>query len=399
MRQSLNLIKSKKRFLLLGLVLILFTKYAQAADWYETTGWAPIVKNAEQAREQAIEHALRQSLDLAGGQLQSVEEVVNGVITGQRIQWQSQGAIEQVELVRERRNKQRFEVTLRVLVRPNVQNCNANQYRPNVAILPFSVAHKAHLNHGQLYGIEQASAFRFSRLLAQNSQALTVRQLVQAPHSNLLKYIQLNHRTELAQYSRKLAREYASQYIFAGVFHDLSTYKVREPRVFVWRHPDYHRQFELSLYILDGYSGELITTASIQDSTPWNFKYNESVDVQSEAFWQSSFGQQLQVKMRDLVYGIEPHFQCKPLKGLVVRAENNQLYSDLGRDNNLELGNKAQILHRSGFLDELGQYHEQWILNPSELEVIELYGSSSVLRSIDGKPITGLQNRDLVLFK
>ena len=125
----------------LTLLLIAFT-YAgvgYAADWYETRGWAPIINgNVEAARERAIENALRESLDLAGGTVHRVEGVVNGVLTGQRLQWRSQGAIEHASLVRERSNGQRHEVTVRALIRSNINACETHGVKRSVLITPFA---------------------------------------------------------------------------------------------------------------------------------------------------------------------------------------------------------------------------------------------------------------------
>lgn len=381
------------------LVALALASTVQAADWYETRGWAPIINgNVDAARERAIENALRQGLDLAGGSVQSVEEVVDGVITGQRMQWRSNGAIEHAELVRERTNGQRHEVTLRTLIRPNVSACESMAYKPAVVLAPFEVAHPEHLLHGDIRDIGRASSFRFSRLLSQHAQSVQVAQLIATPQG-VGRYINANKKLELAEFTRRIAREYNSQYVMAGVFHDLSATPVGGAQLLFWRHPAHNRQFELSLYLLDGYSGELITTASVSGLSSWSYPYNAQVDVTSEAFWRNDFGQQLETSMRDLVYGIDQKLQCQALKGLVIRTENNQIYSNLGERNLIMPGTKAQLLHRGGFLDELGQYREQWVLNPAELEVTQVYGSSSVLRATNGEALVGIQERDLIIIQ
>lgn len=375
------------------------TSAAQAADWYETRGWAPIINgNVEAARERAVENALRQGLDLAGGSVQSVEEVVDGVITGQRMQWRSNGAIEHAELVRERTNKQRHEVTLRTLIRPNVSACGNSQYKPAVVLAPFEVAFPEHLRHGDIQTIGATSSFRFSRLLGQHSQSLRVAQLLSAPQG-VSRFVNANQNVELAEFTRRVAREYNSQYIIAGIFHDLSATPVDGPNLLFWRHPAHNRQFELSLYLLDGYSGELLTTASVSGLTAWPYPYNAQVDTSSDAFWRNEFGQQLESRMRDLVYGFDQKLQCQGLKGLVLRTDNEQIYTNLGERNLIMPGTKAQLLHRGGFLDELGQYREQWVVNPAELVVTQVYGSSSVLQVSNGEPLIGVQQRDIILIK
>lgn len=385
--------------LTLLLIALVYAGVAYTADWYETRGWAPVINgDVEAARERAIENALRESLDLAGGTVHSVEEVVNGVLTGQRLQWQSHGAIEQASLVRERTNGQRHEVTVRTLVRPNVTACDTGSVKRSVLITPFAVAQREHLTHGQVYELDTASSFRFSRLLGQHSQSLMVSHVLpSAP--GLTDFLDDNHTRNLADFARRQAREYNSQYIIAGVFHDVSATPHAGTRLLFWRHPKYNRQFELSLYLIDGYSGERITTASVTGEAAWDYPYNASVDVNSEQFWRQGFGQELETKMRDLVYGLEQKVQCSAVKGLVVRASDSALHTNLGERQQLTVGTRARILHRGGFLDELGQYREQWILNPTELEVTQVYLSSSELRSASGEPLAGIQARDMVVLQ
>ncbi|RUO43005.1 hypothetical protein CWE15_06275 [Aliidiomarina taiwanensis] len=385
--------------LTLFLLALVYAGTGYTADWYETRGWAPIINgNVEAARERAIENALRESLDLAGGTVHSVEDVVNGVLTGQRLQWRSNGAIEHASLVRERTNGQRHEVTLRTLVRPNVNACEDHGVKRSVLITPFAVAQREHLAHGQVYELDAASSFRFSRLVGQHSQSLIVSQTLPSD-PGLTRYLTGNHTEQLADFTRRQAREFNSQYIIAGVFHDISATPQPGPRLLFWRHPKYNRQFELSLYLLDGYSGERITTASITGEADWDYPYNAAVDVHSELFWRQGFGQELEAKMRDLVYGLEQKVQCTPVKGLVVRASDGAIHSNLGERQQLSIGTRARILHRGGFLDELGQYREQWVLNPTELEVTQVYASSSELRSVSGEPLVGIQARDMVILQ
>ncbi|WP_113908278.1 flagellar assembly protein T N-terminal domain-containing protein [Aliidiomarina celeris] len=385
-------------FTALAVLAVALCPPAHAADWYETKGWAPIINNdVDAARARAMESALRQSLDLAGGSVTSVEDVVNGVITGQHIQWQSQGAIEHVELVRERINGQRIEITVRALVRPNVQSCSANDYKSGLVIAPFEVKHRDHLQHGQIHDMPAASSFRFTRLLGQHSQRLFIQHQLQGPQGFLAKY-ERNDTPALGEYARRVAREHNSQYVVAGVFNDLSAAPQNGVNLAFWRHPNYDRSYELTLFLFDGISGELKTRASVAGKSPWNFHYTEQVNVSSEQFWQSDFGTRLETSMRDLVRGLDETLGCEPLRGQVVAAQGEQVTINLGSKHQLQVGAELQVMHRGGFYDELGRYREQWQLNPAAFVVTEVFANSSRLQARDSTPIAGVQARDLVVI-
>lgn len=381
-----------------AILLLSISTAASSADWYETRGWAPIINNdVETARARAMESALRQSLDLAGGSVSSVEEVVNGVITGQHIHWQSHGAIEHVELVRERINGQRIEITLRALVRPNVQSCSANHFQTGVVIAPFEVRHRDHLQHGQIHQMPGASAFRFTRLLGQHSRRLFVQHELQGSQGFVAK-VSRNDTPALTEYARRVAREHDSQYVVTGIFNDLSAAPVPGVNLTFWRHPTYERNYELSLYLFDGISGELKTRASVSGKSRWDYHYTDIVNVTAEPFWRSDFGSRLEASMRDLIHGLDDMLDCEPLRGLVVRRQGEDVTINLGRRHQLEAGTEVQVLHRGGFLDELGRYREQWEVNPATFIVTEVHNSSSRLQVKDGTPIAGVQERDLVII-
>ncbi|CUS47221.1 MAG: flagellar protein FlgT [Idiomarinaceae bacterium HL-53] len=383
--------------LLLPLFIVSFSTVA--ADWYETQGWAPIINgDLEAARAKAIENALRQSLDLAGGQVESVEEVVDGVITGQTIQWRSRSSIEHVELVRERTTGQRHEVVLRTLVSPQAAQCSGAQLKPSVVLTAFEVVDPSQLHYGQIQDLTQSSAFRFSRLLGQHSRKLHLEHLLQA-HQGTVSRLRGSDSTELSEWAQRVAFEHDGQYVITGVFHDLTAQPVSGKNLLFWRHPNYERNFELSLYLIDGNNGEVVTTASISGKAPWRFAYNEAVDVRGEAFWQSPFGEQLESRMRDVVYGFDQKLQCEPLKGLVVRANADQVAINLGTRHAITEGAEAQILHRGGFFDAQGHYREQWVVNPSEFVVSQVQPSGSILTTQDNDAIMSIQVRDMVIFK
>lgn len=370
-----------------------------SADWYETQGWAPIINgDIEGARAKAIENALRQSLDLAGGQIESVEEVVDGVITGQSIQWRSRGSIEQVELLRERTNGQRHEVTIRTLVQPQQASCAGAQFQQAVVITPFEAMNPEHLRHGAIDDISVAAAFRFSRLMGRHSQKFNIEHLLES-FQGVASRLRSNDSTDFSTWARRIGFEHNSQYVITGVFHDLNAEPVSGTNLAFWRHPNYERNYELSIYLVEASSGAVITTASVSGSAAWGFDYNEAVNVQSESFWQSTFGEQLESKMRDVVYGFDQKLQCEPLRGRVVRAQGDEVMINLGSEHALAEGLKARVLHRGGFFDSQGHYREQWVVNPNEFEVSKIHSTSSTLRAEDSSHVLGVQVRDLVIFE
>lgn len=369
---------------------------AHAAQWYEVQGSAAIVNNQiEQAKEKAMQNALRKGIDLAGGQFSSIEEVSNGILTGRQLTWQSRGDVAHVEVIRERQNKQRYEVTLRLLIQINQeQSCQQSHYRPAVVLTPFEAALPEHLSLGQIQGIDQSSAFRFGRLLMTESKRLWIKHQV-ASFQGIQQRI--NQGTDaLGAYAKQLATIHQAQYVIAGVFHDLSPHALPLSRWTPWAQPQYQRHLELSLYLLDGISGELMTTASVTGQSDWPFQHNDRVDVHSERFWQSDFGQLIEANMKELIFGIDEKTQCEPLKGYITRVHDNQITINLGKKHQIHAKSLVSVLQKTSFLDEYGHYHHAWSVHPETFEIQEIFESSAIIGSSNNAPLVGIQEKDLI---
>ncbi len=87
--------------LLLPALLGLYQLPAQA-QWYETTGRAPIRQGDEAtARAQATEDAVKRALLFAGVSVRSVQQVTDGLLTQESLQVESSGEVQNVQLVTE----------------------------------------------------------------------------------------------------------------------------------------------------------------------------------------------------------------------------------------------------------------------------------------------------------
>lgn len=370
-----------------------------SAEWYESKGWAPIINNnVDQARARAVESALRQSLDFAGGSVHSVEEVVDGVLTGQRMQWQTQGAIEHAELVRERVNGQRIEVTLRANIRQNQDQCAAANFRKGLVVVPFELKQSEQARYGDVWELGNASSQRFSRLIGQHSRQFTLE------HSGGRKIgfadmLQQNTPQQLGQFARRVALENDSQYVIAGVFDDISTEPRSNTNWTFWSQPKENRNLGLTLYLFDGASGELITRAGIQEHQHWDFDYNEKVDVHSQRFWRSEYGVVLAQRLQDIVHGFDDKLRCQPLKGRVVDVSNENIHINLGSRNGIESGQELSLYHRGNFFDSQGNYREQWVVSPYQLEVTTVELRSAITRVKGEETGTNIQQHDRVVIR
>lgn len=383
---------------LLFLSLTVLWSAPTVANWYEATGSAPILGgNTERARALAVENALRQSLDFAGGRITSVEHVVDGVLKGSHFEWTSEGAIEQAQLVRERRWGERIEVTVRTYIRQHHEQCAAANFRKGVAIVPFELSRPEQARLGQVWELERAASDRFAELLGRHSQALFLEHHV-ARKIGLAQMRGANNEQEMAEFARRVGNETDAQYVMAGIFEDISGSQ-RGRNFTFWTPARQNRNLGLTLYLFDSASGELLTRASIRDHAPWNFSYHEAVDVYGQQFWQSAYGQTLEQAMRDLVYGMDEKLACEEPRGRVVQVSGDELTVNLGDKHGVIAGQALYVYHRGNFTDAHGIYREQWVVSPYQLEVLQVEHSSAKARVKGEHPGGNIQRNDRVVVR
>jgi hypothetical protein len=387
------------RHLLPVWLLLLTVSVGAQAEWYESKGWAPIINNdTETARARAAAMALRQSLDFAGGTVESVEEVVDGVLTGQQMQWRTQGAVEHAELVRERTNGQRLELTIRAFIRQQSDQCSAASMRKSVAVVPFELAHADQARAGQLWDLGEASSGRFADAISKRSRVLTLSHLLQRK-VGFTRLIGADNDQETARLARHIGLENDAQYVIAGVFDDISTQDRSAVNLTFWTPPKQDRNLALTLYLFDTSSGELVTRAGVRETLPWNFNFGETVDAHSQNFWDSDYGQVLGQRLQDMTHGLGDQLRCEPVRARVVAVNGEDIQINLGDRHGLTTEHELQLYHRGNFTDAQGIYREQWVLSPYSLQVVQVARSSARTRVTGDESGTNIQVNDRVVVR
>lgn len=387
------------RYLLPVWLLLLTVSLNAQAEWYESKGWAPIINNdTDAARARAAEMALRQSLDFAGGSVESVEEVVDGVLTGQQMQWRTQGAVEHAELVRERTSGQRLELTLRAFIRKQSNECSAASMRKSIAVVPFELAQSDQARAGHLWELGDAASDRFADLISQRSGVLTLAHNLQRK-VGFTRMLAADDDQEVASFARHVGLENDAQYVVAGVFDDISTQDRSSLNLTFWSQPKQDRNLALTLYLFDASSGELITRAGTRDTLAWNFAYGETVDAHQQTFWNSDYGQVLNQRLQDMTHGFDDKLRCEPVRAKVTAVQGEDIHINLGDAQGLSTEHELQLYHRGNFTDAQGIYREQWVLSPYSLDVVQVERSSARARVSGDETGTNIQVNDRVVVR
>ncbi|MDP5190687.1 flagellar assembly protein T N-terminal domain-containing protein, partial [Rheinheimera baltica] len=103
------------KFLILNAVSCLLFSVAANADWYEATGQA-LIKQGDmaQARQMAVDDAVKRAALVAGANINSRQQVINGVLQPEHLGISSNSEIKQLHLMSESQSADMLTVTIRV---------------------------------------------------------------------------------------------------------------------------------------------------------------------------------------------------------------------------------------------------------------------------------------------
>ena len=248
---------------LLLITSVFFIAMPSEARWVEAQGTARIINgDTNAAREKAIENALQQALLTSGGNISSIQQVVDGVLQNTETQWNSQGNVDQVTIVREEVRDDRVIVLLRADIWNREGDCTRSSYKNSVTVVPFELRDRAHGTWGQIWEIGKVAAERLARELGGVGSQLQIAHTLhrQAGLDQALSGLNLE---ELGRMSRSIGLANDSQFVIFGMFDDLAMMDTKSS--WFWS-SDPDRHYALTLYLLDATTGQLVTRARVENT-------------------------------------------------------------------------------------------------------------------------------------
>ncbi|MCG9737603.1 flagellar assembly protein FlgT [Shewanella insulae] len=339
-----------KRIQLLLLLLATFNTQVMA-QWLEAKGEAKIINgNITQAREDAIAQALSYVTLQSGGQFTSLQQTQNGQLTQTQFTMAQQAEAGRVELISEHIQGDTLCVNLRVDVLQNakVQTCGASQLKAAILVPQAQVADRSQLRYGNLGNFEKALSEKLGSIIAREGKAS-------------FAHVHANERLDIEQslidirgyrLPSWLSEITDSQYILLPEIIDISTEPVESSMFGLWdSYPQ--RQFQLRLSLYHGISGEQIWSEYYDAPAPWEFERQATVPAQSNRFWASSYGKNIEMLLTQASEDIDKVLDCRPLLGQVVSRVDNRVIINLGRNHGVKVGDKFQLVLQRNLPDRL----------------------------------------------
>jgi len=376
---------------------LLLVSFSCNAQWYEAQGHASTDKDSvEIARTKAMENALKKALLVAGASVSSIQQVVNGLLTQDQISIRASGSVNSIELIDEYHSGNMISVTVRADIFPQEKKCFSLDYKKSILLTKSYLNQREQANVGKVYRLDSAVINQLNKKLSKQSNYSKGKLLLK----NATQFSRLNasfNEEKIRQLAMSLADTTDSQYIVFSEINDISFEQKRSNSWKVWQQGTYPRNFDFTLYLYNGLSGEQIWQESYQNTAVWDFNKRESVDVNATAFWQSEYGNMINSLLDNIVSDIDENVMCEPSEGRIVQVKGNQITINLGRHHGVKIGDEFSLLHSSNFTSDMGRSYAGYNISPYKVKVTKLTKQSATATTLDNNLLGNIQINDLAV--
>ena len=365
------------------------------AQWYESTGHASIKNNdISAAKSAAIKDAITQALVFSGARVSSMQTLVDGVLTQDQLKINSHGEIQKIEMISEDRKADQFAITLRLDIFPEQEHCPANQFTKFVAITQTQLNNREQAKMGQIFDINKATSEALYKTLNQS-----------AMNAKPTAYFNFPIRVgeffnQQYDYSNALLEEISSrsnsQYVLLSQIVDISNGDKLNNSYAFWQDETYQRSYKIDFALFDGTTYERMWQKSYRSQAIWPFEKTAIIDVFSDKFWSSDYGQNIADINQTVSYDLQAAMACLETQGKILHIENNKLIINLGKAHGIEKGQRLNIAHHNYLTDAAGNKMPHLITTLNQIQVEQVYQQSAVAVSIDQQPLPNIQINDVV---
>lgn len=345
--------------------LLLFFALPAQAQWVEATGSSVIDhQDLIHARRAAIRDALRQASFQGALQVNGYQAMNQGVLHTDQLSIETQSSITQMEVLKEEVKNGIMFITVKALVESS-GSCEggnyANGYKRSLAISNFYMESPQSANMGALHNASEA----LPKEILQRMQGQEKLRVLDAVRYQLYSDVgsiptSVNDRGSLTT-AVDTATRIGSQYILTGVIRSMDLLNPElagEKGVFEglyertrYKGERFARTLKVDLFVHDGFSGELVTSRSYTTQGNWTENRTEKVGFASPRFWQTHYGNQVDLMIEQMISDLNTQIGCQPFMARITRTDNKRLYIDAGSDAGLRPGDTLNVYRLNTFYD------------------------------------------------
>lgn len=369
-------------------VSLVFTNCTHAA-WFSATGQAIVVNgDREQARKLATEEAIKQALLFAGASVRSVQQMTNGLLMDEHLEVRATGEVNTIQLVDEVYNDGVVTVSIRADIFAQDTQCSAADYTKKLSTTYFPIEFQAQASDGQIQGIGKVAALKFIDIMDKLTPSMQI--------SHLEPYVFEWQRSDVPKHAKSLANKSNTQYVVNLVINDISVNRFTPSGFNPFKSEQSVRSFNFTVNLINGATGEQLYKQSYDSVAPWEFAFSQSVDVSSQQFWRSAYGNHVQKMLQKSITDLEEFAICQPTMGRVLAVANNQLQINLGRSHQVQVGDQLTLFNVQQITDTFGQEYRQFVLHPTQLVVRQVFSDTATVEAADRSLLGNVQPNDYV---
>ncbi|WP_067866194.1 flagellar assembly protein T N-terminal domain-containing protein [Neptuniibacter marinus] len=345
-------------FLIVSLFLSL-TSIAQAVV-IEAEGQAIIAnKNITAAREAAIRDASQQASMQAAVYVSSSQVVRDGILEIDNMQISSLGQVSNIEILDEKI----IGSTLHIRIKANVDidegcsNGSSNNYKKTIAFAAFPLQQLSQANLGGLHNVSSELPAQLSQRFNSTAQTITY-------NAGLINLYPNPSQASSSQLdSGKLTSMLSTigqldvNYVISGVIRDISMVDPRthaENNYFMdlynrldFKSKRHLRNFEIDLFIHDGFSGQLVSQKHYQTAGLWSLDHTITTGFATPGFIKQDYGQKVRALEDKIAAEISAELRCEPFSTRITQVEDRTIWINAGKQHGLKRGDKLTIYRSS----------------------------------------------------
>ncbi len=350
---------------LLILCCLILVALPAPAQWIEATGSAIIHhQDLVTARRAAIRDALQQASFQGALHINGFQAMSQGQMQAENLSIQTQSSISEIQVLRERTEQGMLFVTLRARLESS-GSCQsghyANGYQRSLAIGHFHLEKPLSANMGALHDVSE----RLPRELLQRLQGHQRLRALDAVRYQLYRDpttipTSVSDRGTLTT-AVDTATRIGAQYVLTGVVRslDLLNPELASERPLLqgiyertrYRGERFARELRVDLFIHDGFSGDLVDSRSYTTQGNWTENRTERVGFASARFWETDYGQAVDLLLEQMVSDLHHQVGCQPFIARITRVEGRNLYLDVGSGAGLSPGDTLGVYRLNTFYD------------------------------------------------
>lgn len=250
--------------------------------------------------------------------------------------------------------------------------------------------------NGQIFDINKAFSEKIFKSIKSANQSIVPRAYYQQAIP-ILDFFnqQYNFNPILIE---QIAKNSDSQYVLISKIKDISMGEKQNSNLMFWQSNSFERFFDVELMLFNAVTQEVIVQQDYSTSGIWRFNKTARIDVSSNQFWHSEYGQVLNELSNQISLDLQEKLSCLPIQGKIKHIKDNTVTFNLGKQHGIKKGQSFAIAYQSFFTDEEGVQQPYIITSANHVRVNQVYTRSAIASSIGDELLANIQTSDIVLL-